>query len=535
MSTTEASSKNSASTRPGNSWTKWILALLPLGWLWFHLIHNLWPEWDTNPQYSYGLVVPILVVGLLFRRWASLTHGLPAARATNSWLLVLLISGMVLLLLPVRLVEGATPEWRPLQWLLALEVVGLTLYAVYLAGGRSWLRQAAFPILFFLVAVPWPSPIEQPIIQGLTRLNAHFVVEVLSIVGVPAIQHGNLIEVSTGTVGINDACSGIRSLQSSLMIALFLGEFYRFNWLGRLVLLPIGFLLAMGLNLCRASILAWVAAKDGLQAIAKYHDQTGMTILLVCTGCLFIVGWLMSRKKGAAAAPTAPPLAGDAAQVGVNLRRLNRFAVILLIWVALVEAGTLTWYHLREANLKPSPQWTVSLPVDNSTFKKVEPTEEEHILLRFDEANHGNWMEPDGSNWHVYYFDWKPGRVAGYLAKRHTPDICLTATGLKMSAGPTLQVIQVHGVDLPMRHYTFETPSGPLQVFQCHWEAGMDSEHFTSDESSRFNLIRGVWAGRGNQGQKVLQLVVSGYQNPGDAEKVLIPVLDRIIQVEPHP
>lgn len=534
MSMMEASAQNAASPRQDNHWMKWLMIVLPVGWLWWHLISNLWPEWDTNPQYSYGLVVPILVGGLLFRRWVSLPKGLKASPSGNPWLLVVLIAGLSLLLFPLRLIEEATPEWRPLQWALALDIVGITLYAIYLAGGKTWLRQAAFPILFFLVAVPWPSPIEQPVIQGLSRLNAHLVVEVLSIAGVPAIQHGNLIEVSTGTVGINDACSGIRSLQSSLMIALFLGEFYRFGLLRRLVLLPIGFLLAMALNLCRASILAWIAAKDGLEAIAKYHDQTGLTILLICTACLFSVGWLMNRKLSKRSTP-APPVTNRAANDGVNFPRLIRFAAILLIWVVLIEVGVAMWYHVREANLKPSRQWTVNLPADNPTFKKVEPTEEEHILLRFDEANHGEWMEPDGSMWHLYYFNWKPGRVAGYLAKRHTPDICLTATGLRMTAGPTLSILKVHGVDLPIRHYTFDTPSGPLQVFQCHWEAGMDAEHFTADESSRFNLIRGIWAGRGNQGQKVLQLVTSGYQDPADAQKTLISLLDRIIKVEDQP
>lgn len=533
MSKTDASSQTAAANRPGNPYARWILALLPLGWLWFHLIGNLWPEWDTNPQYSYGLVVPILIVGLLFRRWAGLPKNYPASPAANPWPLVALVAGMVLLLLPLRLVEEATPEWRPLQWVLALATVGITLYAVYLAGGRTWLRQAAFPILFFLIAVPWPSPIEQPVVQGLTRLNAHLVVEVLAIAGVPAMQHGNLIEVSTGTVGINDACSGIRSLQSSLMIALFLGEFYRFTWRRRLLLLPIGFGLAMALNLCRASILAWIAAKEGLQAIAKYHDQAGLTILLICTACLFGVGWLMNRKK--APAIPAPPVTAKAAEGGMKLQRLTRFAVILLVWVVLVEAGVAMWYHSREANLKPGPLWTVSLPADNPTFKAIAPTEEERILLRFDEANHGRWLDEDGTSCQAYYFGWKPGRVAGYLAKRHTPDICLTAAGLQLTAGPTLSVIQVHGVDLPMRHYTFKTPAGVLQVFQCHWEAGMDNAHSATDASSRFNLIRGIWAGRGNQGQKVLQIVISGDQSPEDSEKKLVSVLDRIIKVEAQP
>ena len=37
---------------------KWALVLLPFGYLWLRLINNLRLEWATNPQYSYGWVVP---------------------------------------------------------------------------------------------------------------------------------------------------------------------------------------------------------------------------------------------------------------------------------------------------------------------------------------------------------------------------------------------------------------------------------------------------------------------------------------------
>ncbi len=259
---------------------------MPLGYLWFCLINNLWPEWDTNPQYSYGLVVPLLVIGLLVRRWFNFPGDARSPAIVNPWPLVGAAIFLAFLFFPIRLIEAATPEWRPLQWLLALVTVGLTLYAVYLAGGKGWLREAAFPVLFFLVAVPWPSPIEQPVIQGLSRLNAAMVVDVMGILGVPALQHGNVIEVSTGMVGINDACSGIRSFQSCLMISLFLGEFYLFPWFRRLCLVPIGFALAMGFNLCRASLLTWLAAKKGIEAIAEYHDEAGFSIMLACTATL---------------------------------------------------------------------------------------------------------------------------------------------------------------------------------------------------------------------------------------------------------
>lgn len=524
---TPASGKNSAIL-------KWLLLFLPVGWLWFHLISNLWPEWETNPQYSYGMVVPLLVVGLLLRRWMNYQGNPQGSPVANPWMIVLLAGLLAFMFLPTRLIEEATPEWRPIQWLMALETVGLTLYAIYLAGGKSWLRQAAFPVLFFLVAVPWPSPIEQPVIQGLSRMNASLVVEVMGILGVPAIPHGNVIEVSTGMVGINDACSGIRSFQSCLMIALFLGEYYLFTWRRRLLLLPIGFALALGFNLCRASLLTWIAGKKGVDAIAEYHDEAGFTIMLACTAVLWGVVWLMSRSKQAVA-----PTVGQTSDAGQPrheenpLRLLKRFAVILFTWLVIVDVGVECWYRFREAQIKPGPTWTVNYPVSNPTYQAIAATPEEHELLQFDSGQKGQWQEPDGSTWQAFYFNWLPGRVAGYLAKRHTPDICLTALGLKMVAGPTLYVMTVHGIDLPMRAYTFDTASGPLQVFQCHWEAGLGREDFTANESSRFNLIRGIWAGRGNQGQKVLEIVLTGYTNQDLARKALEQQLDSLIKVEP--
>jgi exosortase len=526
---------NSGSKRGLKSSIQWVLILLPLGYLWFHLIDNLRLEWSSNPQYSYGLVVPLLVIGLLLRRWQHIAGHRDPSVAGNPWPAVLLCGLVMFFYLPTRLVEAATPEWRPIQWSLGVQVIGLTLYAVYLAGGKGWLRQAAFPVAFFLVTIPWPSLFEQPIIQGLSRANAAMVVNVLGFLDVPSIQLGNTIEVSTGTVGINDACSGIRSVQSSLMISLFLGEFYLFNWRRRLLLIPISLALAMTLNLCRTSLLTWIAAKKGIEAIAEYHDEAGMTILLVCTAMLWAVGWLMNRRH-------VPEADGKAAADNLHLpannvgdksrRRLNRLGLVLIAWLVVVESGVELWYRIRESHIKPGQTWSVNFPTSNLTYKDLPMTPATHELLRFDQGQQGQWQEPDGAVWQVFYFNWLPGRVAGYLAKRHTPDICMTAVGLKMVAGPTLMVLDVNGVQLPMRHYVFESSSGPLQVYQCHWEAGMGQNTYTADESARWNLIRGIWAGRGNQGQKVLEVVITGIDDSELARQALVRQLDKLIKVE---
>jgi exosortase len=515
---------------------KWLWLFLPLGYLWFHLIDNLRMEWSTNPQYSYGLVVPLLVAGLLLRRWQRIAGSGSGPAAGNPWLAVLLCGLLAFLYMPTRLIEAATPEWRPLQWSLAIETIGLTLYAIYLAGGKRLLQQASFPVAFFLVAVPWPTPIEAPIIQGLSRMNAAVVVELLDIINVPAIQHGNVIEVSTGMVGINDACSGIRSLQSSLMISLFLGEYYMFGWRRRLMLLPISLALAMILNVCRASLLTWLAAKKGVGAIAEYHDEAGFTILLACTALLWGAAWLLSRrnvsrKTGQTETVVAAPAVNH--ETGVeSRRRVSRFGIIMIVWLLAVESGVALWFRIRESHLQPGPNWSVKLPEQNPTYKTLPFTKEEHELLRFDQGRQGEWQESDGTMWQAFYYNWLPGRVAGYLAKRHTPDICMTATGYKMISGPELEVLDVNSVELPMRHYVFSGANGPLQVYQCHWEAGMGKDTYTADESARFNLIRGIWAGRGNHGQKVLEIIISGYDNPELARQALVLQLNNLIKVE---
>jgi len=215
----------------------------------------------------------------------------------------LLFAFLAFLYLPTRLIVAAVPEWRPIQWSLGIEVIGLTLYVIYVGMGRGWLRQLAFPICFFFVAIPWPSPIENPIIQHLTRASAAIVIELLGWVGVPALAHGNVIEVSTGMVGIDEACSGIRSFQSSLMISLFFGEFYRLSHWRRGLLVPMGFVFSVAFNVCRMSLLTLVAAKKGVAAISQYHDEAGITIAILCTLALWGVAILLRSPKSKVQSP----------------------------------------------------------------------------------------------------------------------------------------------------------------------------------------------------------------------------------------
>jgi exosortase len=524
--------------KPGVSRLKWIVILLPLAYLWFRLIDNLQVEWTTNPQYGYGWMVPFLCAGLILRRWP-FPPRLPAADGAKFWFVLLAFTFLAFLYLPTRLVEAGTPEWRPLQWLLGIEAIGLTLCVVYLANGIGRLRRVAFPILLFFVAIPWPSLIEQPIIQHLTAWSAIIVSELLSWIDIPAMVHGNVIEVSTGMVGIDEACSGIRSFQSSLMISLFIGEFYRLGRWHRVLLVPAGFILSIAFNICRMSFLTFIAAKKGVATISEYHDPAGITIAITCTLVLWgLAAWLNRREskrqvrhpsvlKADEGRVTAAPLSAMPASVSV----LCRLGSALIIWLVMVEVGVQFWYRHVESRLKPGPAWTVHFPTENATFRDVPISVATRNLLRYDDGRQTSWTDPDGTDWQLFYCQWLPGRVAGYLAKRHTPEICLQSTGMKMLSGPELVMMNINGIELPIRSYLFETDDGPIQVFHCRWEAGVDNSAYVEDESSRYNLVRSIWAGRGNKGQKVLEVMISGINDPDQAKAALRRELEKLIQV----
>jgi hypothetical protein len=206
--------------------------------------------------------------------------------------------------------------------------------------------------------------------------------------------------------------------------------------------------------------------------------------------------------------------------------------LFLIFWLIFAETGSYAWYRSREARAPRSPEWTLTFPTNNPTFKDLPMAPITYNLLRFDDGKQGAWTETDGTSWQAFYFNWLPGRVAGYLAKRHTPEACLPASGRQMLSGPELMVLNIHGLELPVRRYRFGPDGNSLHVYHCRWESGATPGSFVQWESSSFNLIRAIWNGRGNQGQKVIEFIISGTEDLEEAKALLIQKLEELVRVE---
>jgi exosortase len=267
------------------------------------MILKLRTDWATNPQYEFGIFVPFFIIYLLGRRW---TTRPPPEPDLHTGLILAVAVLALLFLLPIRIVQEANPDWRPLNWVHAATAIVVTLIPFARTGGSRWVRHFLLPFLLILFALPWPLQIEQATLQALTRAVSRTTVELLNWVNIPALQHGNVIEVFKGSVGVADACSGIRSLAGTLMAAAFFGEFYTLRFSRRLLLIVSGVTVAFALNLCRTLFLSWRASVEGVSSISAWHDPAGFTIFMASFATLWLLATILCNQEIERVADTVP-------------------------------------------------------------------------------------------------------------------------------------------------------------------------------------------------------------------------------------
>jgi exosortase len=412
-----------------------------------------------------------------------------------------------------------------LSWLLAVDVIAISLAVVYLSGGPSWLIHFAFPFLFFLVAVPWPVRIEQIVIQDLMRAVTAINVVFLQLVGIPALQHGNVIEVGSGFIGIEEACSGVRSLQAALMISLFLGELYSFTVVRRVALVVIGAFLAFVCNVVRTAILVWVGTHQGLGGIESWHDPAGLTILIVCLFGLWVVSLVMLRRGSAS--DDSSVIAQQTVPVHFRWAPL----AFLTAWILLAEGAVQLWY--RSHQTIASSHWAVQWPDAESNYKSVPIAPEAVSLLQYNEGGGASWEGGDGHQWLMFFFRWFPGRTAARFIKVHRPDICLPASGRTMERDNGLRMLTVNGLSLPIRSYRFEDRGAPLHVFYCYWDARSSYENAVAAAAEDWSFrgrIRTALQGRREIGAQILEIIVWGYEDDNEASAALARELARVVR-----
>lgn len=478
--------------------------------VWWMSIRMLWNEWELDPQYSYGFLVPVICLALFVQRW----QDRPRANDPESlWTPALLALPPLLFLAAIQPFFEANPEWRVPGIAGAIGAVFLTLLLIYSIGGSSWLRHFLFPVCFFIIAIPWPKNAEEAVMGFFMEKNAIAALEVLHWLGYEAVRRGHLISLPSGTLGVEEACSGVRSLQSGIMAALFFGEIFRCGAFIRCGLVLSAVLVALLGNFLRATFLSVIASNEGMGAIDRWHDAAGYAILASNLGTLWALAHFYNKYRIARGYSEAAPLLSPPNESPHIPAKVRIFSLAVILITAASLAGTEIWYRLHELDRSKESHWT--LKSGSPGTKPVPIPERTRRILFFPEGFSERFVDASGHNWHFFFLRWPAGRTAIQALSIHDPRTCLASIGMSLEKQLPSVTIKAGSESFRFRVFLFREFTRPVLVFHSVVAGGSLNNHsentderFEDEEYTLKGRLKVVGRGIRNQGQTLIEAAV---------------------------
>jgi len=382
---------------------------------------------------SHGFVV---VLVSLWSLW-DICHSPSAnASAAGSWLgLPPMGVGLGLMVLAYWYAEGLNPGGTGWVCLGSVGLLAALAGAVMALGGRQWLRRLAFPLGFLVFALPLPASLLAMATLRLRLFGSYATAALLPLVGVEVTRDGNVLHTAGGTVGIIDACSGMRSLWVLLAAAVAILHFGRFGWRRTAVLLVSVPVLALCCNLIRLFVtVALVAHGHHGAAEGAFHASLGMVVFLLALAGL----WGIARLLGRPATDSNVPQASAAETVVGSSSRLLPVSVLALLAVT----GGLRFLVTQHYAVVPETEYMpgverktfAELPVDCGGFTMMQAKSfhpEELAALQPTDQTIAFYMNSRGQTVEAQFSYWRPQSLVSIEAFRHPhwPDTCYPSQG----------------------------------------------------------------------------------------------------------
>jgi exosortase len=476
----------------------------------------LWPAWSGDPDVSHGLLMPVVFLILIARSrragpWRFHNGGPAAAGAA-----VLLAAGAPILLFVAGLYSTAIGWSNALvSFLLATSLTLFLLAGLVVLSDR---RVRCIPLNWAAVTAALLWPMASPIPPGTyTRLTLSLqllvtrcVIHTLHILGIVAIRHGNVIQLANGAVGVEEACSGVRSLVSCVFVGVFLSGALLTRPRGRLLVIALSVPLALGMNFLRSLILT-LLAQSGTWIAGRWHDITGFAILLVTAFILTGLSVYLSRHGGDRTVATEPAKEGPAGPpAGQRILAVSLLVATLLIGLFYAHTRpapaetSKTGPDLRSLLPGDKPGWTVTTSGGIYEFTGLLQTEDmAQRVYRRDGAGSPTTII-------VYAAYWRPGQAPVSLVETHTPDACWPGSGWTAQPLPVSHdSLVVSGRTLPRAEVRlFSTQGSSQYVWFWHLYGSQPVQHI--DPYSLGRLLRIAWRyGFRNDGSQLFVRVSS--------------------------
>ena len=266
-----------------------------LGALYWRVLWELGLDWWNDANYSHGFLVPIFSGYLVWNE----RERLRALRPRGSWVgFPVLLMGIAVLILGEIGAELFTTRGS-----LVLILAGLVLFHL----GVEIFKVLFFPLMFLFFMIPLPAIVFNAIALPLQGLAANNAAWALDLVGVPVLLDGNVMHLSHTSLGVTEACSGIRSLISLLALATAWSCITFESWTKRFILIVSAVPITILANSMRVLITGFIAHHYGVEyAEGFYHSMAGLLVFMVAFagllgthGLIQVGSSVIRRRRGA--------------------------------------------------------------------------------------------------------------------------------------------------------------------------------------------------------------------------------------------
>lgn len=261
---------------PAATWTALIWWGALLGILYAPVLGRMVYEWATVEEMGHGFFVPPVVAYLIWQRRSELAQvGLrPDGRG-----LILVVLGFVQLILGT-----AAADFFLTRVAFLISLVGV----LWTLCGWPLLRSLAFPLLLLVFMIRIPLFLYSQITLPLQLLASRVAEVSLTLLGIPVLREGNILELASQRLSVVEACSGIRSLLSLSFLALIYAYFFdRKVWM-RAALLVAAAPIAIVANAGRVTMTGILSEYKPEWTRGFFHQFEGWGVFMVALAALVI-------------------------------------------------------------------------------------------------------------------------------------------------------------------------------------------------------------------------------------------------------
>lgn len=187
------------------------------------------------------------------------------------------------------LVLGVGAAFRFSPWLAhAAAILCVTGWGLLRLETGAWARWLGWTLLLW-VTLPLPGRFDRLLVDGLQELSSKSASALLDLIGLAHLRQGNLIEVRSGKLFVDEACSGIDSLYALFAIALVMMLYKRLPFvigLFTLATVPVWAWLA---NVARLTLIVWLLDRWQIDLSHGWqHTVLGLVMFVFASACLFV-------------------------------------------------------------------------------------------------------------------------------------------------------------------------------------------------------------------------------------------------------